>query len=111
MKLMCYCKHSEPVSLASLGVLMENGLVGNLRGGYACSLMEKGDTQGRESASLRIPPNVFSYLHIGPAARHAAAEAKKYLETMLNQICRRLVLMAKSFLSQFRCPTSYPLSS
>jgi 2-keto-4-pentenoate hydratase/2-oxohepta-3-ene-1,7-dioic acid hydratase in catechol pathway len=82
MKLMRYNHNSEPTSLARLGVMVEGGLVGDLRAAYARCLVEKGDTQGRAIAALRMPPHIVSYLQIGPPARDAAAEAKDYLENL-----------------------------
>ncbi len=84
MKLMRYNHNSEPTSLARLGVMVEGEMVGDLRAAYARCLVEKGDTQGRQVAALRMPPHLVSYLQIGPAARDAVAEAKEFLDKLAS---------------------------
>ncbi len=80
MRLMRYNLHSEPVSLARLGVLLPGDRVGDMRAGYARFLVEKmGDSQGREIAALRMPPHIVPFLAIGQPAQDAARATVDYL--------------------------------
>jgi acylpyruvate hydrolase len=80
MKLMRYNTSSQPETLARLGVLVNGDLVGDLRAAYARYLVEeKGDSQGREIAALRLPGDLRSFISIGAAASNAAKSAYEYL--------------------------------
>lgn len=82
MKLMRYNLHSEPVSLARLGVILPGDKVGDLRAGYARLLVGQGDSQGREIAALRMPAHIVQFLAVGEPAWQAVRATLEYLTKM-----------------------------
>jgi acylpyruvate hydrolase len=85
MKLMRYNATHEPITLARLGVLLGDGLVGDMRAGYALYLSARGDTQAREVARLRMPDHIAAFLAVGIASWEAAKETYRYLSDLCMQ--------------------------
>jgi hypothetical protein len=74
----------EPVSRARTGVLLAGDVVGDLRAGYAaCLLSQDDDSQARDLAALRVPPDVRSILQQGAPARQALERAAAWLADTL----------------------------
>ena len=85
MKLMRYNFHTQPVSVARLGVLLPGDKVGDMRAGYARYLAEKrGDSQGREIAALRMQPHIAQFLAVGEAGWDAARRTQEYLTALMS---------------------------
>lgn len=80
MRIARYNAVGEPVSRARTGAIVADGVIGDLRAGYAKYLLEEaGDSQGREVAALRIPADVRHILHVGKPALCALEETAQWL--------------------------------
>lgn len=80
MKLMRYSRRDESSSQSRLGVLLNGGLVADLRAGYALYLVdENGNRKGPELARLYIPPYITEFLSGGEPAWLALGDAYTYL--------------------------------
>lgn len=80
MKLVRYSRGGAPLAAVRAGIVLDGGLVGDLRAGYASYLVtEGGDPQGREISALRFPGNLADHLAIGAAGRAALSVAADWL--------------------------------
>jgi len=80
MRIARYNAVREPVSRARTGAIVADGVIGDLRPGYAKYLLEEaGDSQGREIAALRIPADVRYILHVGEPALSALETSAQWL--------------------------------
>jgi len=80
MKLMRYSGRHEAAMLARLGILVGDGLVADLRAGYARYLVERArNPRGQQVADIYFPPYIVQFLHAGEAAWLALADAHGYL--------------------------------
>lgn len=83
MKILRYSRKGEKAGQARLGVLIGTDTVADLRAGYARYLIEEiGNPKGRELAALFLPPYVAQFLHVGPPAWEALAEAYGWLSDL-----------------------------
>jgi len=83
MKLMRYSGRHEAAMLARLGILVGDGLVADLRAGYARYLVERArNPRGQQIADIYFPPYIVQFLHAGEAAWLALADAQGYLSEL-----------------------------
>jgi len=85
MKIVRYTIKGEPVSAARLGVVVGRDTVGDLRGGYARVLADKGDGLALEVATARVPADLARFL----AGGRAAQDALKSTFDKLSSIARK----------------------
>lgn len=84
MKLMRYSLRHEPRAMSRMGVLMGDGMIADLRAGYAMYLVDKtGNPKGRQLAEIYLPPYLTQFLHLGESAWLALADAYTYLADLL----------------------------
>jgi len=80
MKLMVYSGSGESSGRGRLGVLLDSGDVGDLRGGYALHLSkEKKNPRSDEAASRLIPDTLAALLEAGAPAMQAAVDTQRFL--------------------------------
>lgn len=85
MKLMRYSGRHEAVRHARLGVLVGDGLVADVRAGYARYLVESArNPKGQQIADIYFPPYIVQFLHAGEAVWLALADAHGYLTELVE---------------------------
>jgi len=80
MKLMVYSGSGESSGRGRLGVMLDSGDVGDLRGGYALHLSkERKHARADEAASNLVPDTLAAFLEAGPPAMQAAVDTQRFL--------------------------------
>ncbi len=82
MKLISYIAAGESRRHRRLGVVLDDGIIANLRAGYARLLNDAGDLQGEAVAAARIGTDVAALLAGGPVAMAEARKAAHWLERL-----------------------------
>lgn len=86
MKLMRYSSRHEAARHARLGVLVGDGLVADVRAGYARYLVEAArNPKGQQIAEIYFPPYIVQFLHAGEAVWLALADAHGYLRELAEK--------------------------
>ncbi len=80
MRILRYDISGEPRTARRLGVMLDGGIIGDLRAGYGRHLADGGDPHGRQIAALRIPATLAALLSSGPKAMDAARAGHGWLE-------------------------------
>lgn len=86
MRILRFNMQSEAVSAARTGVLLEGGMIGDLRAGYAsCLAQVSGDFHAKEIAAMRLPPNINDILNFGGVTHAVIAETAAWLTGRLEK--------------------------